>query len=152
MRTHPITLQKNKCGRKPIIQTPQQNALDRWLHPFPSYRRIPYRQISQQAPPELGLEGIGEKALATAFDLLGYSRRAAKKKGFSDDTVIWSERLQFAREAIHWTRERLCAQIFTDEVWAMGGAHTTSYVTVKKDRSDRYNAGKITHKYSKCPA
>ena len=34
----------------------------------------------------------------------------------------------------------------------MGGAHTTSYVTVKKDGSDRYNAENVTHKYSKCPA
>ena len=34
----------------------------------------------------------------------------------------------------------------------MGGAHTASYVTVKKNGLDRYEAENVTHKYSKCPA
>lgn len=34
----------------------------------------------------------------------------------------------------------------------MGGAHTISYVTVKEDRSDRYNIENCIHKYSKAPA
>ena len=42
--------------------------------------------------------------------------------------------------------------MFTDEVWASGGAHTTSYVTVKKDGSDRYLSENLQHKYSKAPA
>lgn len=46
----------------------------------------------------------------------------------------------------------MLSQIFSDEVWAMGGAHTTSYVTVKKDGSDRYSAENVQHKYSKAPA
>jgi len=49
------------------------------------------------------------------------------------------ERVDFAEEAITWTPERLFHQIFSDEVWAMGGAHTQSYVTVKEDGSDRFN-------------
>jgi len=62
------------------------------------------------------------------------------------------ERLQFARDAITWNRERLYRQIFTDEVWAMGGAHTVSYVTVKTDNTDRHNIDNVTWKYSKAPA
>ena len=42
--------------------------------------------------------------------------------------------------------------MFSDEVWAMGGAHTTSHVTVKKDGSDRYFPENLQHKYSKGPA
>jgi hypothetical protein len=34
----------------------------------------------------------------------------------------------------------------------MGGAHTTSYVTVKEDGSDRYWPQNVQHKYSKKPA
>ena len=42
--------------------------------------------------------------------------------------------------------------MFTDEVWAMGGAHTTSYVTVKQDGSDRYLPENLQHKHRKAPA
>jgi hypothetical protein len=42
--------------------------------------------------------------------------------------------------------------MFTDEVWAMGGAHTTSYVTIKKDGLDRHIPENLQHKYSKVPA
>ena len=34
----------------------------------------------------------------------------------------------------------------------MGGAHTSSYVTVLEDGSDRYNPKCLRHKYSKVPA
>jgi hypothetical protein len=34
----------------------------------------------------------------------------------------------------------------------MGGAHTTSYVTVKEDGFDRYWPQNVQHKYSKKPA
>jgi hypothetical protein len=42
--------------------------------------------------------------------------------------------------------------MFTDEIWAMGEAYTTSYFTVKKDSSDRYNPENLRPKYSKAPA
>jgi hypothetical protein len=44
------------------------------------------------------------------------------------------------------------SQIFSDEVWAMGGAYTTSYVTVRKDGLDRYWPANFQHKYSRAPA
>jgi hypothetical protein len=83
---------------------------------------------------------------------LGYCRRTSKKKGFSEEPDVLQERLAFANEAILWERGRVLRQMFTDEVWAMGGAHTTSYVTVKKDGSDRYNLENLQHKYSRAPA
>jgi len=83
---------------------------------------------------------------------MGYTRRTSIKKGFSDDPLVIAERLAFAEEAIHWDRNRVYRQIFSDEVWSMGGVHTVSYVTVKEDGSDRYLTETVRHKYSKAPA
>jgi len=71
---------------------------------------------------------------------VGYGRRVAKRKGFSDDPHIMAERLEFASEAIKWSKERLYRQIFSDKVWASGGAHTQTYVTMKEDGSERYTS------------
>ena len=138
-------------GSRPLIRTPQRRALEHWLQLSPSHRRVPYRYILQRAP-ELQLQGVGEKALKTVFDLLGYCRRASKKKGFSTDLDVCQERLTFVQEAVQWPKERVNTQIFADEVWAMGGAHTTSYVIVKQDGSDRYLPENLQQKYSKGPA
>jgi hypothetical protein len=43
-------------------------------------------------------------------------------------------------------------QMFSNEVWAMGGAHITSYITQLKDGSERYLPECLTHKYRKQPA
>ena len=42
--------------------------------------------------------------------------------------------------------------MYTNEVWAMGEAHTTSYVTVLEDGSDQYLPENVQYKYSKAPA
>ena len=83
---------------------------------------------------------------------MGYGRRTAKRKGFSDDPVVKAERLAFTEEGIQWSLERLMQQIFSDEVWASGGAYTQEYVTVKEDGSDQYSPDCLQHKYSKLPA
>jgi hypothetical protein len=62
------------------------------------------------------------------------------------------ERVDFAEEGKTWTPKRLFHQVFSDEVWAMGGAHTQSYITVKEDGSDRLNPECVQHKYRKLPA
>ena len=41
------------------------------------------------------------------------------------------------------------AMNFSNEVWAIKGAYTQSYVTVNEDRSDRYNPECVQHKYFK---
>jgi len=89
--------------------------------------------------------------MRTAFKLVGYGRRIAIRKGFSDDPEVMQERVDFA-EGLTWTPERLFHQVFSDEVWAMGGAHTQSYITVKEDGSDRLNPECVQHKYRKLPA
>jgi hypothetical protein len=144
--------QRNKTGLygKPAIRSPQRACLEAWLQGSPSRRRVPWRYIPYIAP-ELGLNH-GALAMNKAFKLLGYGRRVAKRKGYSDDPEVWAERLAFAEWAIIWTRERLRCQIFSDEVWAMGGQYTRSYVTAKLDGSERFHAPCVDHKYSKQPA
>jgi hypothetical protein len=70
---------------------------------------------------------------------VGYGRRIAKRKGFSDDPEVIAKRLAFAKEGITWTPNRLFYRIFSDEVWAFGGAHTQLYITVKEDGSNRFD-------------
>ncbi|KAH6667441.1 hypothetical protein B0J14DRAFT_567448 [Halenospora varia] len=105
--------------------------------PYASEGRMPRRE--------------GEKAIDTAFKLLRYKRQVAHRKGFSDNHIVKQLRVDFAREAITWSRRRLYRQMFSDEVWAMGGAHTSQYRTVKTDGSKDYNQDS-QHKYSKVPA
>lgn len=95
------------------------------------------------------MESVGEKAITTTFRLMGYCRRTSKKKDYSDNPVHKAQRVAFAQTAIRWTRERVYNQVFSDEVWAMGGRHTTSYVTVKEDESDRYVADNVQHNIEK---
>lgn len=148
-KTHPLTPQHRQTGKKPAIRTPQKKVLETWLLQSPSHRRMAYKQIPLRLPE---LSRFGNQAINTAMRSMGYTRRTAPKKGFSDDPVVMAERVAFAKEAIQWDRERLYQQIFSDEVWAMGGAHTVSYITVKEDGTDRYLPETVTHKYSKAPA
>jgi len=122
-----------------VINTPKRRRLEEWITASPSHRRIAYRYIPNIAP-HLELQGHNIKGLRTVFKLVGYGRRVAKRKGFSDDPDVMRERREFAEEGLTWTPERLAQQIFSDEVWAHGGAYTQSYVTCKLDGSDRFNA------------
>ena len=109
---------------------------------------MPYKHVPHYLP-ELY---AGMQALTTAFQDLKYCRRILKKKGFSEDPAICRERLSFAEDGITWQRSRVQRICFTDEVWAFGGAHTSSYVTVLEDGSDRLLPENVRHKYRKLPA
>ena len=80
---------------------------------------------------------------------LGYKRRLAVKKGFSNDLVVINQRLLFAQEGKTWDRQQVASLLFSDKVWAKGGAHTVEWMTMKEDGSDRYNPTCLQHKYSK---
>jgi hypothetical protein len=147
-----LTPQVHRRGRKPIIQSPIRRELANWLEESPSRRYVAFKHIPQITPLRFGLQDRKQQAIRTAFKLVGYGRRIAPKKGFSEDPGVMRERVDFAEEAITWTPERLFNQIFSDEVWAMGGAHTQAWVTVKEDGSDRLDPACVKHKYSKLPA
>ena len=88
-----LTPQHQKRNTKPKLSTPHRARLEQWLEESPSHKRIAFRHIPHEL--NLGID-YGEKATRTAFKLLGYSRRASKKKGYSDDPAVIAERLAFA--------------------------------------------------------
>jgi hypothetical protein len=145
------------CGAKPAISIEKAIQMKEWLLSDPSHRHISFHHLPTYAP-DLGLQGYGFEAIRTAFRSVGYGRRVAKRKGFSDDPAVMAQRLAFAREGVTWTPERLARQVFSDEIWAHGGAFTQSYVTVLVDgapediRADRYRPECLQHKYGKQPA
>jgi hypothetical protein len=53
---------------------------------------------------------------------------------------------------VYWTRERVYRICFIDEIWAIRGAYTDSYVIVLQDGSNCYEPLNIMHKYSKALA
>ena len=128
---HRLTPQKRICGVKVKLQTPQRTTLNAWLQQSPSHRRVAIHAIPRHLPQ---LES-GENAIRTALQTLNCTRRRSPKKGFSECPRVIAERLAFAQEAINWTREELFNTMFTDEVWANGGAHTNSYVIIQKDEN-----------------
>jgi hypothetical protein len=145
-RKHRPTPQKARHIH-PKLHTPQKQILERFFLESPSHRRVPFRQIPDLLP-KLNAK---EDAIRTTARELGYCRRKSHKKGFSDDPRVWAQRLAFIEEGITWDRDRVQRQMFSDEVWAMGGAHTESWVIVKEDGSDRYWPENLQHKYSKAP-
>jgi hypothetical protein len=70
-RSHCITPQKSKAGRKPLLCTPQRNWLEQWLLEFSSHWRIRFQYIPRYIS-EFGR--VGEQTIKTAFNLLGYCR------------------------------------------------------------------------------
>jgi hypothetical protein len=145
---HRLTPQKSKSGRYAKLHTPEKTQLKEWLLSSPSHRHVAYHKIPHFLP-QLHAK---EQAIRTAIDEIGYCRRVSRKKGFSDDPEVCQERLDLAVDGKTWPRpdvQRIC---FTDEVWAFGGAHTSSYITCLKDGSDRLLPECVRHKYSKLPS
>jgi hypothetical protein len=140
-----LTLQKRHSKLK--SNTPTRRRLEEWLLQSPSHRHISFKHILELAP-KLELKGYGPQAIRTVFKLIGYGRRVAKRKGFSDDPKVMAKRVAFA-QGLTWTPEKLFHQIFSDEVWASEGAHTQSFVTVKEDGSDRLDLAYVQHEYCK---
>jgi hypothetical protein len=103
-RTHPLTPQKSQAGHKPGIQTPQCQTLETWLLYSPSHCQMAYKQIPFCLPE---LSSFGNQAITTAMCSMGYKRRTAPQKGFSEDPLVMREHKAFAMEAITWDQKRL---------------------------------------------
>jgi DDE superfamily endonuclease len=130
------------------LHTPEKEKLKKWLLESPSHRHVAYHKMSRHLP-QLHAK---EKAFRTAIQDISYCRRVSRKKGYSDDPEVIQERLDLAEQGSTWPRpyvQRIC---FTDEVWAFGGAHTSSYITCLQDGSDRLLPECVRHKYSKLPS
>jgi hypothetical protein len=44
--------------------------------------------------------------------------------------------LLFAEEGITWDRQCVACILFSDKVWAKGGAHIVKWITMQEDGSD----------------
>jgi hypothetical protein len=112
-RKNPVTPRKKRSGQKPVLRTLQRQQIERWLQESPSRRGIPWRHLPRLIP---GCEGIGEKAMHTCLDNLGYYRCSSIKKEFSSEPQYLRTHLEFVRMAIEWTEEQMFNIVFSDEV------------------------------------
>ena len=85
-------------GAKPAIPQDKARELVTWICREPYNRRTPYRVIPDVAP-ELGIQGLGERAIRTAVESQGFARRVSRRTGFSNLEVHREHRLQFALSA-----------------------------------------------------
>jgi len=95
---HRPTPQKIRHNYK--LHTPEKSILKDWLLASPSHRHIPYKRI-----PYMAHLDAGEKAIRSAYKGLypvGYVRRRAIKKGFSDDPRVVRERYEFSDNRRTW--------------------------------------------------
>ena len=122
-------VKSKNSGRHAAISQEKAVQLKNWLLSDPRHRFVPFGKIPSLAP-QLDLGQNGMKAIRRAFQSQGYERRTSKRKGFSDTPEHRQNRLEFALDAIQWTPERLSQQMFSDEVWAHGGANTRRSCTV----------------------
>jgi len=65
------------------MKTPDRIYLVHWIKESPSHRQIAYAKI-----PRYTGRPFRTKAIHTAFDLIGYTRKKTHKKGFSDDLAV----------------------------------------------------------------
>jgi hypothetical protein len=110
---HRLTPQKQRCERYTVINTPRRQELQDWLQASPSRRHIPWRAIPLVAPQ---FSQYKEEAITTAMHKLGYIRRTAVRKGFSNDERVMRQRVAFAEQAKLWDRTRVSMLLFSDEV------------------------------------
>jgi hypothetical protein len=83
---------------------------------------------------------------------LVYPRRTRRKRNFLDGLVVIAERVAFVMEGLTWTKDRLERQMVSNEIWAVRGEHTASYVTIKQDGTAKYDPYSLRHKHSNAPA
>ncbi|RKF55771.1 hypothetical protein GcC1_201034, partial [Golovinomyces cichoracearum] len=110
----------------PKIPDQKARQMVTWLLSDPANRRVKLSNIPSVAP-ELELRNHGKTATQTAFSSQGYGRRTSKKNTFSNPHAHRQMRLEFARWGRTWSRERLYQQVFSDEVWAHGGANGRNF-------------------------
>ena len=89
---HRLTPQKQRSGRRVVLNTPQRKRLIEWVTASQENRETPWTAI----PAILGFE-CGEKAIRSAFKREGFVRRVSRKKcPLSEENV--KKRLAWAEE------------------------------------------------------
>jgi hypothetical protein len=140
---HRITPQKQRCGTRPYLNTPQRKRLIEWVSASDTNRRVPWSEI----PSILGWE-CGEKAIRTAFKKEGYVRRSALQKPPLTEEHK-KQRLEWAWEHLFWLDEEWDRILWTDDTWVRPGRHRRPRITRKIGRSELYNPTCIEPRYQR---
>jgi len=140
---HRLTPQKQKTGRKVLLNTPQRKRLVNWVTASQNNRETPWVDI----PVILGLD-CSEYAIRSAFKREGYVRRVSRKKPpLSDDNK--KKRKAWAEEHVSWTDEQWDTILWSDETWAQPGKHTRVWVTRKIGQEEVYYPDCVQDKYQR---
>lgn len=122
-QSHRLTPQKQRCGRKSLIDTPSRTRLAEYIRQSKATRRMRYCNIAYH----LGLD-CSEHAIRRALQKEGLFRRIARRKPPISEANRQA-RLRWAWEHVDWTREQWDTILWTDETWVMAGPHTRTWVT-----------------------
>ena len=122
-REHRLTPQKQRCGPKPMLDTPSRTRLIHHVRQSKETRRMPYYKLAIQ------LEwNVSESTIRKALQKEGFNRRVARRKPPISE-VNRLARLRWAWEHVDWTREQWDTILWTDETWVTAGKHTKTWVT-----------------------
>jgi len=140
---HRLTPQKQRTGRKILLNTPQRKRLIQWVTASQENRETPWVEI----PSILGLD-CGEYAIRTAFKKEGFARFVSRKKPPLSEANR-RKRLDWAEEHKNWTDEQWDEILWSDETWAQPGRHTRTWVTRKIGGEEVYHKDCVQSKYRK---
>lgn len=126
--TGPLTPRHKNRGCKPVIKTPEKNALVESLRVDPFYRKLPWADLRYYIP---GFEHYGEHAITTALRSIGYTRKIRPRQIYLSDRHK-ADRLAFAYEQLSirprpedWERV-----LFSDETWATNSPMWKQWITI----------------------
>jgi hypothetical protein len=140
---HRVTPQKSRCGRHPLLSTPQRKHLIDWAIFNSLTRDIPMKEL----PKWLGWN-CGEYAIRTAFEKEGYTRAVRRKKPPISEK---NQRLrrEWAQEYVSWTDEQWDTIYWSDDSWVYLGYHKRQFCTRKKGPSELFHPDYVQHKWQR---
>ncbi|EPE35500.1 Homeo [Glarea lozoyensis ATCC 20868] len=138
-----LTPQKQKCGRKVLLNTPQRKRLIEWVCASEGNRRTRWTDI-------LDILGwnCGEWAIRTAFKREGFVRRIARRKP-PLTAEHKRDRLAWAWEHLFWTDEQWDLVLWTDETWVNPGKHKKAWVTRRIGEEELFHDDFLEKRYQR---
>ena len=124
--THRTTPQKRRRGRKPIITTPSRKILVDFVCGSKENRQLPLLRIPSRLK-----WNVSEDTIRRALAKEGFKRCVARRKPPLSETNR-VDRLAWAHEHLHWTKEQWNCILWSDETWTYGVRHRRTFVTRRK--------------------
>lgn len=123
--THPTP--KKRKGRPLFLKSEQIDRLIEYVTSSQYTRRLSYSELARHLD-----FGCSKKAIKTALNSRGYFRYIARRKPpLSLENK--RKRLAWAQEHINWTFNDWKNILWTDESWVLGGRHSRTWITRKKN-------------------